>query len=404
MRYSSSILALFAPLLVSAAPRFYGKRAAVDILVFQFANILEQLESTFYSQALQKFSDSDFTTAGFSSSALASQQFTVISNDESTHTTVIQSALTSAGATPIICEFSFDSVLTDVSTMAAVARVVENTGVAAYLGGLNLMTDVVLLDAAATILTVEARHQTILNIASGSGTAIPAAFDIALTPSEVLAIASPFITSCNADLGITANPTLTITNTGTVSIGTLLTFSSTAINSSTSGLFCQMLVGGNPFSIPLAIEECVVPSGINGPVAIFITSDNQPLLADVHDRASSQLIAGPTIAFIDSSPELLGQLIRTGTSSADTSSITSTITNEEASAIIASAASTAAASAPTSDSSGAISVDGSSSNSTSVDGSSSNSTSVDNSAPGGPNEATGPSANGQITVNGWSDT
>lgn len=92
--------------------------------------------------------------------------------------------------------------------MAAVARIVENTGVGAYLGGLTLMTDPVLLDAAATILTVEARHQTILNIASGSGSAIPAAFDIALAPAEVLAIASPFITSCNADLGIKGLPVL----------------------------------------------------------------------------------------------------------------------------------------------------------------------------------------------------
>lgn len=78
--------------------------------------------------------------------------------------------------------------------MAATARVVENVGVTAYLGGATLITDPVLLTAAGSILTVEARHQTILNILSGSGSSIPAAFDFALTPSEVLAIASPFIT------------------------------------------------------------------------------------------------------------------------------------------------------------------------------------------------------------------
>lgn len=84
--------------------------------------------------------------------------------------------------------------------MAATARVVENLGVAAYLGAANLITDPVLLTAAASILTVEARHQTVLNILNGASTAIPSAFDIAFTPSEVLAVASPFISGC--DLGV----------------------------------------------------------------------------------------------------------------------------------------------------------------------------------------------------------
>lgn len=83
--------------------------------------------------------------------------------------------------------------------MAATARVVENLGVAAYLGAASLVTDPVLLTAAGSILTVEARHQTVLNILNG-GSAIPQAFDIPFTPSEVLAVASPFISGC--DLGI----------------------------------------------------------------------------------------------------------------------------------------------------------------------------------------------------------
>lgn len=83
--------------------------------------------------------------------------------------------------------------------MAATARVVEDLGVAAYLGAAHLVSDPVLLTAAATILTVEARHQTVLNILSGNK-AIPQAFDIAFTPSEVLAVASPFISGC--DIGV----------------------------------------------------------------------------------------------------------------------------------------------------------------------------------------------------------
>jgi hypothetical protein len=80
--------------------------------------------------------------------------------------------------------------------MLDVARVVENVGVAAFLGAAPLLTDTVLLDSAASILTVEARHQTILNVLN-LGTAIPQSFDIPLTPSEVLAIAGGFISGCN---------------------------------------------------------------------------------------------------------------------------------------------------------------------------------------------------------------
>ena len=86
--------------------------------------------------------------------------------------------------------------------MAATARVVENLGVAAYLGAAHLISDPVLLTAAGSILTIEARHQTILNVLNG-GSAIPQAFDIAFTASEVLAVASPFISGCQLPDGFT---------------------------------------------------------------------------------------------------------------------------------------------------------------------------------------------------------
>ena len=52
--------------------------------------MLEQLETQFYTQALQKFQASDFTSAGFISAQTPIQQFTAIQIDESTHTTVLE--------------------------------------------------------------------------------------------------------------------------------------------------------------------------------------------------------------------------------------------------------------------------------------------------------------------------
>ncbi|KAG6831898.1 hypothetical protein H0H87_003549 [Tephrocybe sp. NHM501043] len=387
MRYSSALFALAAPLLASAAPaRFYGKRAASDVLVFKFADVLEQLEAGFYSQAIAKFQDSDFTSAGFTSSQIAVEQFQGIQADEATHSQVLQAALKSFGETPITgCQFDFSSALTDVSTMAATARVVENVGVAAYLGGATLLTDPVLLTSAGSILTVEARHQTILNVLSSSGTAIPAAFDMALTPGEVLAVAAPFIKG-GCDIPIPANTPLGLTNTGTVAPGTLLTFQATSMNGTIpdSSLYCQMLVGGASVSIPLPLSQCVVPDGINGPVALFVTSDNQPLVNNVRDRAQNKIVAGPTLAFIDTKPQMLGQIARAGASgtSGAQSTTTQTISPAEASSIISSAggatatASAGAAVSTTSSTSGA-------------------------SSSGGPDFTTGKSADGKITVNGW---
>ena len=209
---------------VSAAPPRLVRRAAAasDILVLsellsfrldngaeidkpkssEFADVLERLEGQFYKTALAKFQDADFVAAGFPSSQVPIEQLQVIQRDEATHATVLEGVLQSLNEKPITsCKFNFDSALTDVKTMAAVARIVELVGVGAYLGAAPLIRDPVILVAAGSILTVEARHQTILNVLSNNGSAIPSAFDIALTPNEVLALASPFIDG-PCDLGV----------------------------------------------------------------------------------------------------------------------------------------------------------------------------------------------------------
>ena len=91
----------------------------------------------------------------------------------------------------------------------SVARAVEQVGVGAYLGAASSIGDPNILTAAASIATIEARHQTILNVLS-DGTAIAQAFDIPLAPPEVLAIAQGFITG-TCDLGVTGT-CATVTN------------------------------------------------------------------------------------------------------------------------------------------------------------------------------------------------
>lgn len=144
-----------------------------------------------------------------------------------------------------------------------------------------------------------------------------------------------------------------------------------------------MLIGGSSVSIPLPMSECVVPQGINGPVALWVTSDGQPLINNVRDRATTQIVAGPALAFIDTQPQMLGQLARgsgSGSGSQGASTTTQTISPAEASAVVASAG----AQAPTSTGSASAQ----SGNVNQINSSSAN-------------LFTGKSPDGKITVDGW---
>jgi hypothetical protein len=310
MRFSTTLISLAVPYLALAAPI---RRAAdpTDMLVLQFAHVLELLETQFYTEALTKFKPSDFTAAGFATPSIPIDQFTTIRDDEAAHVSILEDTIINQGGKPLdTCKFDFSSVLTDVKTMAPVARLVEQVGVSAYLGAAALVSDKQILTAAASILTIEARHQTMLNVIN-SGTSISQAFDVPLLPNQVLAIAGPFISGC--DLGVPANPTLAVTNTGAVSAGTTLQFKSTGIDGlDHKTLSCQMVVGGAPFAISLPIDECVVPAGIDGVVYLYVTNTTQPIQPNLANQFQQSIVAGPTIAFIDSKANSLSQLLVSG--------------------------------------------------------------------------------------------
>jgi hypothetical protein len=96
-----------------------------------------------------------------------------------------------------------------------VAQALENTGVAAYLGAAPYIATPEYLAAAATILTVEARHSGYINSFVGDpitgnfkDTDSDNAFDIAATIDEVVAAAGPFVADLNGgpDLTFSATP------------------------------------------------------------------------------------------------------------------------------------------------------------------------------------------------------
>ena len=135
------------------------------------------------------------------------------------------------------------------------ARLVENFAVSVYTSAVHLIEDPRVLTVAASTLTVESRHQTIFNLFDDA-TAVPQAFDIPLALKEVVSIALAFASNCDPGVKGThfsritrilhskahsplsfslchpsANPPLEVNNTGIITTGTSLQFTSPAFNS-----------------------------------------------------------------------------------------------------------------------------------------------------------------------------
>lgn len=262
-----------------------------------------------------------------------------------------QSAIHALGGQVVSnCAFNFSSALTNVDTMIATARVVENVGVGAYLGALASLADRALVTTAGSILTVEARHQSILNLLSNA-TSLPQPFDVALTPGDVLSIADPFISGCKLGFSGTsseslhtapliyvcthlANPPLTVTNSIPLQTGTKLNFRSPVLNQTTSEnvshclsttdglsnytlakqLSCKIVTGGSNAFIYQPMSGCMVPANVTGPMYVFITDDQTVMKSPSNMNGttnSSTVVAGPALLFVDQ-PDFIGKQIRPG--------------------------------------------------------------------------------------------
>jgi len=310
-------------LLVSARPalpsrttaEFVSPSVASDLAVLKFADVLERIETSFYTQVQQIFTDADFTEAGFVSAQVPSEQLARILIDESTHAAFLNATIKSLGGTPIPgCEFSFGGALADVSTVIQVARVVELTGTGAYLGSTHLLNDPSLLTTAASIATIESRHQSILN-ALGNGSAIPQSFDVPLLPQEALSLAGGFLSGCNP--GVTAFPALSATTASPLAPGVKLELSASSITTQNEkSLSCQTLIAGATLTTSSPLAECAVPENASGPFFVWVTKSSKPLSADVVFRSQgenfSSIVAGPDIVFVDDHPEALASVILGG--------------------------------------------------------------------------------------------
>jgi len=257
---------------------------------------LEWLEASFYQQGFAKFPDDQFVALGLTQAQLADLKG--IGASEEAHVVLLQSALAQAGIKPVQpCTYNFG--FTDAAGMVATAAILESVGISAYLGAAPLVSDGGILSTAASILTVEARHQSFIRIASGVAVS-PSPLDTPLGPKAVFSLAAPFIQSCpeGSNLILTAFPTLTMTSPAPVAgvmnlvAGTNIQVQSEAASGATfCGFTNSAAAGGTAFTPFDPANGCALPPNLAGVVYVTLTNSapNSGVLTD------DITVAGPMV-------------------------------------------------------------------------------------------------------------
>ena len=161
-----------------------------DLDVLNYALTLEHLEHAFYRDGIGLFS-----FGNDSRGQSIDTNFAAIRDHERAHVETLASVIADLGGTPVEeATYDFGDAYTDPMAFMMTAAALENTGVSAYDGAGQFITDPELLTAAGSIVAVEARHASYLNLLTGQ-IPFPAAFETPLMMDEVLEIAGPFIAS-----------------------------------------------------------------------------------------------------------------------------------------------------------------------------------------------------------------
>ncbi len=309
--------------------------AGDNIDVLQYALTLEFLEATFYAQFLGRGAPPTGQTSldgllgsvtgnprAFTATDLSGATaflglpvtfgaglfslLTQIRDHEAAHVAALIATIRTLGGTPTQpCTYTFP--VTTIDDFLKTAQALENTGVSAYDGAINRITDPALVQTGATIATVEARHAAFLNLIAGGGltsgnfqpvvpgaaapaipgvsaSPFPNAFDTPLSTAQVLQIAGPFLASCPAPLQqtsvvVSANPGASSTAPFSAAQITL------DLSRSLSGTGQQLR--NFSFSIPTNARN-FCPSGVG--------ASSCPLIPAILQRANSPMA---TIQFVN---------------------------------------------------------------------------------------------------------
>jgi hypothetical protein len=152
-----AMLAALAPSAMGATARRFDRPPSKifgtgDTAILNYALVLEYLEADFYSGAI-----AHQRNTGFLDNNPPLREFLeVVYKDETAHVALLRAAL--GGAQIHSPKFNFHGDNQDQGRFENASFALENTGVHAYLGQVLNLSNTYLVQVAATIVTVEARH------------------------------------------------------------------------------------------------------------------------------------------------------------------------------------------------------------------------------------------------------
>ena len=163
-----------------------------DVDVLNYALTLEYLEAEFYRQG---------NSAGLVSGK-EQQYLAAVQADEDSHVATIMQTVKQIGGEPVAMpSVDFGGAFASRQAYLETSHTFENVGVQAYLGAAGFIKDKAILQAAAGIFGVEARHAAIvgnlLGLSAEDGVYMGAT-ETPLSKTEVLAAVEPFLAGAGA--------------------------------------------------------------------------------------------------------------------------------------------------------------------------------------------------------------
>ena len=178
--------------------RSFAQTFSSDIDVLNYALTLEYLEAEFYRQGNE----------ASLLSGVEDEYLQQVGADEDAHVALIGDTVSKLGGTPVSAPaVDFGESFSSRESFLTTAHVFENTGVSAYLGAAGFISNKAILQAAAGIFGVEARHAAVVGSVlglKGEGGVYMGNTETPLTASEVLAAVDPFVAGPAGVAGVTA--------------------------------------------------------------------------------------------------------------------------------------------------------------------------------------------------------
>ena len=170
--------------------RMSAQNTTNDIAILNSALLLEYLESEFYSRAVAADAQRSYLKGRVKDIAILLQR------DEGAHVETVAEMIVKLGGQPIskpVFQFPAEVFISQTAFLN-VSSILEENGVSAYLGAAPLVKSLDVLNFAASIYGVEARHSGLIRHYMGM---LPAPRDLEkpITLAEATANAAPFIAS-----------------------------------------------------------------------------------------------------------------------------------------------------------------------------------------------------------------